>query len=205
VWDALDGLLADSFRTETGREMHIRSVCIDSGGHHANQVLTYCNARKRRRIFAIKGAAGARPIWPKWSSRTRNNDEVFIVGVDTAKETIHGRLRIAEPGEHAPYVHFPVSEDFNQTYFDQLAAEQVVTRYRDGRPYRVCVPLPGRRNEVLDTFVYALAARTAIPGKLVRPKSAPSKDAPMVIKVGAPPPSSPQQQARRSLASMLPH
>jgi phage terminase large subunit GpA-like protein len=207
VWDALDGLLADSYRTDNLRELHIRSVCIDSGGHHANQVLTYCNARKRRRIFAIKGAAGARPIWPKWSSRTRNNDEVFIVGVDTAKETIHGRLRIAAPGEHTPYVHFPVSEDFNQTYFDQLAAEQVVTRYRDGRPYRVWVPLPGRRNEALDTFVYALAARTAIPGKLVRPKDpARSKDAPLVIKAGAPPPPlTPQQQARRSLSSMLPH
>ena len=35
------------------------------------------------------------------------------------------------------------------------------TRFKEGRPYRVWVLPPARRNEALDTAVYALAARHA--------------------------------------------
>ena len=53
-----------------------------------------------------------------------------------------------------------MSDDIDDVYFDQLTAEQVVTRARQGRPYRVWVlKKPGARNEALDTFVMAMAAR----------------------------------------------
>lgn len=91
---------------------------------------------------------------------------MFIVGVDTAKDAIYGRLRIKKPGPG--YVHFPAEDGFDDAYFDQLTAEQVVTRYREGRPYRVWVLQKGRRNEVLDTFVLALAAMKSLPMRLDR-------------------------------------
>jgi phage terminase large subunit GpA-like protein len=46
-----------------------------------------------------------------------------------------------------------------------------VTRYKEGRPYRVWVLPGGKRNEALDCRVYALAARMSLdPGK-TRPSS----------------------------------
>ena len=42
VWDLLDGVLAESYRTDAGRELRVRVTCVDSGGHHQHQVLAYC-------------------------------------------------------------------------------------------------------------------------------------------------------------------
>lgn len=156
VWKELDALLLSSVRTEDGRSLRIRAACIDSGGHHAAQVQSYARSRRRRRVFATKGASGARPIWPKRASRAKANDQVFIIGVDTAKDAVYSRLRIQNPGPG--YVHFPATEGFDASYFEQLTSEQVVTRYREGRPYRVWVVKKGKRNEALDTFVLGLAA-----------------------------------------------
>jgi phage terminase large subunit GpA-like protein len=55
VWDLLDGVLAESCRTDAGRELRVRVVCVDSGGHHQHQVLTYCRNRGRRGVLPIKG------------------------------------------------------------------------------------------------------------------------------------------------------
>jgi phage terminase large subunit GpA-like protein len=106
-----------------------------------------------RRVFATKGRAGPHSIWPKRASRggSKGNDQVFLVGVDTAKDAIYGRLSIQKPGPG--YVHFPHADGFDETYFEQLTSEQVVTRHKEGRPYRVWVLQKGKRNEVLDTFV----------------------------------------------------
>lgn len=162
VWQELDDLLQSTFRTESGRALRIRSACIDSGGHHADQVLKFASARRGRRVFATKGQAGPRPIWPKRASKTRTSMDVFVLGVDTAKDALYSRLRIVDPGPG--YVHFPTADGFGDDYYEQLTSEQVVTRYREGRPYRVWVPKSkGARNEVLDTFVLALAAMKALP------------------------------------------
>ena len=42
VWDLLDSVLTESYRTDAGRELRVRVICVDSGGHHQHQVLTYC-------------------------------------------------------------------------------------------------------------------------------------------------------------------
>jgi phage terminase large subunit GpA-like protein len=122
-------------------------------------VLTYCQQRRHRNCLPIKGASGARPIWPARVSRTKTNQHVWVVGSDTAKDTLYGRLRIAEPGPG--YVHFPIGAPFDAEYFAQLTSEVVRTRFNEGRPYRVWVLPPGKRNEALDTAAYALAARHA--------------------------------------------
>jgi len=59
-----------------------------------------------------------------------------------------------------------------------LTAERAVTRYKEGRPYRVWVCPHGTRNEILDLTVYALAARASIPIRLrgkTQPTAAPSQ------------------------------
>jgi phage terminase large subunit GpA-like protein len=168
VWDELDEHLRESFHTDIGRELRIRATCIDSGGHTMAQVMAYARVRSAQRIYAIKGADGPRPIWPRQESRSKKNaGKVFIVGVDTAKDAIYGRLMIARPGPGR--IHFPIGSPFDQSYFDQLTSEQVTTKRVNGKPRRVWVLPKGRRNEALDTFVYALAARHSLRVRLDRP------------------------------------
>lgn len=169
VWATLEAMIGERFATEDGRSLRARAGCIDTGGHHAAQVLSFCRTRRARGVMAIKGAAGPRPIWPKRASRggAKGSEQVFIVGVDTAKDAIYARLRITKPGPG--FVHFPAADGFDDAYFEQLTAEKVVTRHRQGRPYRVWeLKKAGARNEALDTFVYALAALKAMPLRLDR-------------------------------------
>jgi phage terminase large subunit GpA-like protein/intein/homing endonuclease len=169
VWSELDQYLMRKYSREDGQELRIRAACIDIGGHHTNEVLAFCKRRRARRIFAVKGLAGPRPIWPKRFTRMSSNvgtgNEVFFgIGVDTAKDTIYGRLRIQKHG--AGYTHFPVGLGFDAGYFGQLTCERVITKYKEGRGYRVWSKPEGARNEALDCYVYALAARMSLPYRL---------------------------------------
>ena len=64
-----------------------------------------------------------------------------------------------------------------------------MTRYREGRPYRVWLPMKGRRNEALDTFVYALAAAKALGLKMEKmPMPDIKSDGTLEHRTPAPPP-----------------
>jgi phage terminase large subunit GpA-like protein len=132
----------------------------------------------------VKGLAGPRPIWPTRSSRTKDNSQVYMLGVDTAKDVIYSRLRLEKSG--AGYVHFPVGGAFDGEYFAQLTSEAVQTRYREGRPYRVWVPIRDR-NEALDTAVYALAARHATRIQVITPRPTASRPPPIEVDADDPP------------------
>lgn len=163
VWTDLDELLLEKHWTAEGRLVRVRSACIDTGGHHAAQAIAFARKRLNRLIYPIKGAGGPRPVWPKRASKSTNTKEnIWVVGVDTAKDAIYGRFKIAQPGPG--YCHLP--DSYDDAWFDQATAESVVTRYKEGRPYRVWVLPGGKRNEALDCRVYALAARMSLePGK----------------------------------------
>lgn len=196
VWNLLDEFLRRARHGEVlssagnvQRELRIRATCIDTGGHHANQVFAFAKARRARHVYPIKGAAGPRPVWPKHASRTGADQVMYLVGVDTAKDAIYGRLRIDKPGPG--YIHFPADGAFDQEFFDQLTSERVVTRKKKqgndkGRSYRVWEPMRPR-NEALDCAVYALAARMSLPIRLdaFRPPTPPPRPAdPMDIESG---------------------
>ncbi len=157
VWSMLDDVLRAPYHREDGQELRVRATCVDTGGHHAHQVLTYCT--RRRGVLPIKGTPGPKAIFPPRASRTKTNHRVFLIGVDTAKDTIYARLRFAESGPG--FMHFPAAPEFNAEFFRQLTSEEVQTRFQMGRPHRQWILPPGRRNEALDTAVYALAARMA--------------------------------------------
>ena len=169
LWNDLDGFLSRKRETEDGRPLLIEAAAVDSGGHFTQQVYAYCAKRKSRRIWAIKGAGGfGRLIWPKSAGRAgKTSAQVFIVGVDTVKDVLFGRLkRITQPG--AGYVHFPVSVD--EVYFDQLTAETLIYRMVQGRRVRSYKPRSGgSRTEALDCLVYAYAAFIGWHGPMVLP------------------------------------
>lgn len=192
LWQELDALLQERVETEDGRSLPIQAACIDSGGHHTQQVYRFVGGKARRRIWAIKGMAGAgRPVWPKRASRNnKGRIDLFIVGVDSAKDAVYARLKIPTPGPG--YCHVPRGRDHE--WFEQLTAEKVVTKYQRGFPVRTYVKRDGQRNEALDCRVYAYAAlqslnvkwgrllasveRAAAPGPEPPPKQAPIPDPP---------------------------
>ena len=185
LWDELDDVLRRTYRTDDGRELGIEAACVDSGGHYTEQVYRFCQARKRRRVWAIKGAAGARPVWPKKPGRGRGvRVDLFLVGVDTVKDVLLGRLsKVAEPGPG--YIHFDRAVD--EDYLEQLTAETVVYRVSQGRRVRQWQPRrTGLRTEALDCTVYAYAAFIGRGGQDLTDKRASA--APGTLPVEPPPP-----------------
>jgi phage terminase large subunit GpA-like protein len=166
AWKELDALIAEKFSTVTGRPLRVAAFGIDWGGSHGDAVLSYCRARRGRRIFACKGFAGAKPIWPSKASRAKSGDIFYATGVDTAKDKIYAALRIdppSEPGFAKPgFIHFPVADNFGPEYFEQLNAERKQLRKRLGQPFTVWVKIR-ERNEALDTLVGNLAMRKSLP------------------------------------------
>jgi phage terminase large subunit GpA-like protein len=156
VWLRLDEFLKREFMTEDGRRLRIAAVCIDSGGHHTQEVYRFCGQRVGRHIYAIKGMDGARPIWPRRAGKSKRyvNSLVWTVGVDTAKDGIYSRLKVETPGPG--YCHFPLS--YQKEFFAELTSEQVKTRFVRGHPVRYWYKPSGVRNEALDRRVYATAA-----------------------------------------------
>jgi phage terminase large subunit GpA-like protein len=166
LWRELEDYLLTRTTRADGVELPVHAACIDSGGHHTAAVYRFVKDRFRRRVFAIKGMGGpGRPVWPKRASKNNKGKvNLFLVGVDAAKDAIYARLKMTEPGPG--YCHFP-KRDFgakpegtprDPAYFEQLTAEIVQTKFVKGFPHRVYVLPSGKRNEALDLRVYAYAA-----------------------------------------------
>lgn len=136
-------------------EVRPAATCVDSGGHHTEQVYAFCRSRAGRRVYAVKGAAGAgRTVWPRFATKGKKGAKLYVLGVDAAKDAIYSRLRIERHG--AGYCHLP--KDRDSSWFDGLTSETVVKKYSRGFPVREYKLRPGMRNEPLDCRVYAYAA-----------------------------------------------
>lgn len=157
IWLELDGILLAEYPHEEGFNMRIAATCVDSG-HHSSSVYRFCRERIRRRVFAVKGAAGERPIWPRKISQGKDQSPLFVIGVDAAKEAIFARLKIEQPGPG--YCHFSLERDLG--YFEQLTAETCRIRYTKGFAHREWSMKPGTRNEALDVRAYSYAALHAL-------------------------------------------
>jgi phage terminase large subunit GpA-like protein len=163
VWQALDEWLNTPFTNAHGHAMPVAACAIDSGGHSTHAVYQFCRLRRHRHVFAIKGASTpGKPVLGKPSEvdvnfrgeKIKRGSRLWLVGTDTAKSVIYGRLRIRHAGPG--YLHFP--SGLADDYFEQLTAERLVTKYVRGRPRLEWVKPAGRRNEALDLEVYAYAA-----------------------------------------------
>lgn len=159
VWATLDDMLLNArFTTKDGRRLRIAACCIDSGGHHTQEVYEFCTPRVGRNIWATMGRFGAIPVWPKRASVSKKHvgHTVRVIGVDTAKETVYSRWQIADRGV-AGYCHFPTSYD--HTWFHQATIERRITTYdKRGREVRTWKCPRGARNEATDCRVLAYAA-----------------------------------------------
>jgi len=159
VWSELDEYLERQWRHEHGITLPVAACCIDSG-YESQAVYDFCRTRYHRRVFAVKGQGGPHPVWPKKpTAKNVRGERPWMVGTDSAKATIMGRLRNAQPGTPG-HSHFPA--DREQPYFEQLLGEALVTTYSKGQPVREWRPKKGVRHECLDARVYAYAALRAL-------------------------------------------
>lgn len=161
VWQDLDSFLMTPFRTAEGTVLYIASTCIDSGGHHTDQVYRFTKERIARKVWAIKGRGGF--DIPYIKSVGRNNrvkTPLFILGVDAGKALIYQRLKHTARGPN--FCHFPLNEEagYDEAYFMGLTSEKMVVRFRKGRSVMAweIKDAAHKRNEPLDLRNYATAA-----------------------------------------------
>lgn len=170
VWAELRRIIGQPLEHDSGAEIRVRAVAIDSGGHHTHEVYQFCRANRylvSDGVFAVKGhSQRGRPIigapsvvdLNRKGEKIKGGAQVRLIGTDTAKDLIFGRLRVAQPGPG--YVHF--SADLPGEYYEQLTCEKRVARHVKGRVLYEWTKQPGHRNEALDLEVYNVAAAQKI-------------------------------------------
>jgi phage terminase large subunit GpA-like protein len=163
LWKQMDEVLLDKYKNEDGIELKIDTAAIDTGGHFTQETYQYVRERSHLGLIGIKGMGqkGKPPIGKptkvdiNFSGKAlRKGVQLFPVGVDTIKTTLHNRLKDAELGDG--YIHFYPT--ITTDYFQELTAERQVLRYKHGYQERVWVKKSNARNEALDEMVYAYAA-----------------------------------------------
>lgn len=177
VWTELDDALKTIWKHPKGGILRVDAAAVDAGdGETMDRVMSFCRPRSNRRIYAIKGASGNRPVIR--ASDTKGS-RLFIVGVDSVKSQLTSRL------SRGKTVRF--SDSLEGRFYEELASEQLVMRYVKGAPVRQWERIPGRRAESLDCVVYGLAVRALVNAKVerreeeVESKALP-KPSPVVVK-----------------------
>jgi phage terminase large subunit GpA-like protein len=163
VWGQLVAVLQSTWTRADGREMTISRMAIDSGGHATHEVYQFTREWRQYGVVAVKGSSSraqapvnkGKPVDINWRGQTmKRGCTLYMVGTDTIKTTIYGRLRQPPPGPGA--FHFGMAAD--DEFFRQLTAEKQAMRTVKGFPVREWVKKSGDRNEALDCLVYAYAA-----------------------------------------------
>jgi len=167
-WGRLARACATPLEHVSGARLPIEATMVDSGGHNTQAVYHWCREQGQRHpawnVMAIKGAsqAGKPPLSRpslvdlNWRGKTLARGlKLWLIGTDTIKHLLYGRLRISQPG--AGYVDLPRCLVQSDEY-EQLTAERLVTTYHKGHARLTWVKPNGRRNEALDCMVYAWAA-----------------------------------------------
>ena len=135
AWDRHDAVIGRHWTTEDGRTLRAAASCVDSG-FLPQRVLEYCQARFRRRVYAIKGDDQKGPIWDRKVRRAaKTKATFFLVHVGPAKDDLYAYLRVAQPGPK--YVHVPDRlTEAVPDFLDMLTSERRV-RSRDRKGHIV--------------------------------------------------------------------
>lgn len=170
VWEQLAALLDEDFETEYGGKLRIAKMAVDSG---FNTMVVYDFVRRMspQRVMAVKGDSRASAIIGAPSmievgphGRVKYGIRLWPVNSSIAKEELYRYLRCAMPdraaGELWPtgFCHFP---QYSKEYFEQLTAEQLVTKTHGGLR-RTVWEKRRDRNEALDCRIYARAAAASL-------------------------------------------
>jgi phage terminase large subunit GpA-like protein len=170
----LEGLLAEVFPSETGADMPIIRMFVDSG-NQTSTVYQAVRSLPASRCVAVKGVQRSTiPVGQPapqdvtiGGRKIKGGLKIRTVWVDFFKGQLYADLKKRAPtpeeqqqGWSYPpgFCHFPEGKNYGDEHFKQLCAEQLVTRTdRKGRSKREWEQTRPR-NEALDCRVYARAA-----------------------------------------------
>ena len=173
VWQSLAEVLRETWTHETGCQMPLSRLALDTG-FATQEAYAFVRQVRDSRLMAVKGIArGAALVGTPTAvdattggKKLRRGIKVFSVAGGIAKLEFYNNLRkapeVAEDGVTirypAGFVHLP---KVDAEYLQQLCAEQLVTRRdRNGFAIREWQKMR-ERNEALDCYVYARAAAAA--------------------------------------------
>lgn len=150
VWQKLDNVLENSYKHESGIDMKILGMGIDSGGHRTDYVYSYCKTRVEQNVFCMKGDNSVEtPILKSGISKNKDGSlRLYMIGVNSAKDVVYGQLTTKEVGPG--YMHYPKKPEYNEEHFKQLTGEAKDKTTGRWKKFRT-------RNEALDLRVYAMA------------------------------------------------
>ncbi len=161
LWHALaEYVNGIQLTNDFGVVLRAEACAIDTGGHNAHDVYNFVRANRVRRPMAIKGAnKPGQAILGKprrqdvnWRGiTTKNGVSLYMVGSDTAKHLLYGRLH-ADADKPASERKARFSQDLDEKYFNGLVSETFNPRKNRWEIKK------GHANEPLDTWNYALAA-----------------------------------------------
>lgn len=172
TWKQLDAYLATPIKYENGYEARpgqlggLLAVGVDTGGHHTKEAYEYVKRRMKQRFFGIKGVGGFGKTFIKQSRSKKVRAPLFLVGVDAGKQLIYDRLMTElEKDKPTPGgMHFNMKCE--REFFDQLTSEKTKIVRKSGVPTKVWVLPEGSANEILDCYVYNLAAYVLLNPKM---------------------------------------
>lgn len=165
IWFQLDELvLNQTFTHQSGHLLKIECMAVDAA-FNSDMVYRYCKARLARRVFAVRGdTAAGKPLVGRPSANNAYRTRLYMLCVNSGKDTVFARLRIGAPGPG--FMNMPRWID--REYVDQLTAERSFRKYVKGKgSFRVWEKVRDR-NEALDLEVYALAALYIMGPRFVR-------------------------------------
>jgi phage terminase large subunit GpA-like protein len=163
VWAKLGEYRRTPWQHASGATIYASVYAIDSGGHHTQDVYNYGAARAHLGCVVIRGKAGPVPIIPSVPSkadidwrgkRMEGGVKLWNVGVDTCKDHLHNRMRLAE-GHGAMHFSTALSLD----WFEQLLGEHRVRKRMPTGVYKTVWSKhhPSDPVEALDNANYNLA------------------------------------------------
>ena len=173
VWQSLAGVLHETWTHETGCQLSLVRLALDTG-FATQEAYTFVRSVRDARLMAVKGVARGPALVGTPTAvdattggrKLRRGIKVFSVAGGIAKLEFYNNLRkapeVAEDGVTIRYptgfVHLP---KVDAEYLQQLCAEQLVSRRdRNGFAIREWQKMR-ERNEALDCYVYARAAAAA--------------------------------------------
>jgi phage terminase large subunit GpA-like protein len=169
VWKELDAWSKTRWRHPNGWRIGIDGMAVDSGGSEGRtqKVYDWCAARAARRIYAIKGRAGAHKIWER-AKKVKGDYRLVNVAVDMLKTMVMDG--IGRPGiwmddnnrVHEDLHGVRFSDQLPDDWYEQVTNETRRIKYKGNRAEIVFeLKRQGLRVEGLDCLVYAWAVRQA--------------------------------------------
>jgi phage terminase large subunit GpA-like protein len=163
-WTRLTEIRSTLVQHASGAQVAIEATCVDTGGANTHAVYTYCRNHAHANVLGIKGASEygkpvlgrAKPMDVNWRGKSiPRGVKLWMVGTDTAKHLLYGRMRLTAAGPG--FVHVPAFlKDTDE--FEQMTAARLMPAVVQGKQVLRWITPQGKREEAGDCMVYAYAA-----------------------------------------------